>query len=134
MSTLHEIPGDVTTDDTESPYWIQSCGYRSLPGYPHIHLIVDGTEVWDAEQRRALPIYLNTHGYPYVWFAGRSWRLQRLMMAAWHPGSLDDGSFALHKINDRSYVAIWNLYPGGYAENVRDRQRDAKNRAGAVAA
>lgn len=126
MSIIHELSGEVTADDTESPYWIQGAGYRSVPGFPHIHILIDGSEVWNARSERSLSIY-HQHGYPYVAFSGRSWRLQRLVLAAWFPGCLDHGEMALHRTNDRDNVAVWNLYPGDFSRNVQDRMRDAGN-------
>lgn len=112
-----------TEEDLRNPHFIAGSGYRSVPGYPHIHVLADGTEVWNAETKRAHKIGLNNEGYPVVTFCGRHWRVQRLVMAAWFPGCLDDGSFALHKTPQRNYVAVWNLRPGTQAENVRDAVR-----------
>lgn len=113
-------------EDLNSPYFKRNAGYRSLPGFPHIWVLFDGKEIWNAKTNRALAV---THkkGYPYVNFSGRQWRVQRLVLAAWYPGCLDDGSLALHRIPDRSYCAVWNLRPGTHKENVRDRMRDAGN-------
>ena len=62
-----------------------------------------------------------------VTFGSRDWRVQRLVLASWHPGCLDDGSMALHRIPQRDYVALWNLKPGDYTQNRRDRMIDSGN-------
>lgn len=125
MSTNY-IDG-YSEEDLGSPYFKHSSGYRSLPGYPHIWVSVDGEEVFHAKLNRPLKVYLSRSGYPYVTFDSRHWRVQRLVLAAWFPGCLDDGSLALHRIPNRSYCAVWNLRPGTHNQNVRDRMRDAGN-------
>ncbi|CAM5411200.1 hypothetical protein CVA01_25070 [Corynebacterium variabile] len=112
-----------TEEDLNSPHFIAGSGYRSVPGFPHIHILADGTEVWNAETKKAYKIGLDRTGYPVVWFGRRHWRVQRLVLAAWHPGCLDDGSMALHKVPKRNYVAVWNLRPGSAAENSADMVR-----------
>lgn len=116
-----------TEEDLHSPHFIAAGGYRSVPGFPHIHVLADGTEVWNAAKKKAHKIRLSHDGYPVVWFSGRHWRVQRLVLAAWHPGCLDDGSMALHKTPQRNYVAVWNLRPGTNAENMQDRLRDGNH-------
>ncbi|MGP5039144.1 hypothetical protein [Corynebacterium variabile] len=110
-------------DDLNNLHFIAGGGYRSVPGYPHIHVLADGTEVWNAETKKAYKIRLNHAGYPVVQFCGREWRLQRLILAAWFPGCLDDGSMALHKTPKRDNVAVWNLRPGTQSENMQDAVR-----------
>ncbi|WP_130839153.1 hypothetical protein [Corynebacterium neomassiliense] len=116
-----------TESDLNSPHFCRNGGYRSVPGYPHIHVLADGTEVWDAKKEKALSIRLNYAGYPVVKFGGRQWRVQRLVLAAWYPGCLDDGSMALHKVPKRDYVAVWNLRPGSAADNSADMVRDGNH-------
>lgn len=116
-----------TEDDLNNPYFIAGSGYRSVPGYPYIHVLADGTEVYNAETKRAHKITLNHDGYPVVWFGGRLWRVQRLVLAAWYPGCLDDGSMALHKTPKRDCVAVWHLYSGSAAENSADMVRDGNH-------
>ena len=121
MTNVYEGYSD---EDLDSPYFIHSAGYRSLPGFPWIRILFDGTEVWNAKTERPLSIWYNHNGYPYVTFAGRNWRLQRLVLAAWRPGSLDNGEHSLHRIPDRKFVALWNLRAGTQKENVQDAIRD----------
>lgn len=110
--------------DLSSPYFIRSAGYRSVPGFPHVHVLVDGTEVYNAKTKRPLSIWYNDAGYPVVNFSGRQWRVQRLVLAAWRPGCLDDGAMALHRNPDRQFVALYNLRPGSAKENSQDMIRD----------
>lgn len=120
MTTTETVSG-YTAEDLASPYFTRSGGYRSLPGFPHIWILADGREVWNAERGKPCSIWHDRAGYPRVWFAGRAWRVQRLVLAAWYPGCLDDGSHALHKVPKKDYVAVWNLYPDTAARNRADR-------------
>ena len=99
-----------------------------MPGFPHIWILADGREVWNAERGKPCSVTYR-HGYPYVWFAGRAWRVQRLVLAAWYPGCLDDGSMVRHKVNKRDFVSVWNLQTGTARDNAHDRMRDAGNQS-----
>ena len=121
MTNVYE---GYSAEDLNSPYFIHGSGYRSVPGFPHIHVLVDGTEVWNAKTKRPLSIWYNHAGYPKVTFDGRHWRVQRLVLAAWRPGCLDDGTMALHRNPDRQFVALYNLRPGSAKENSQDMIRD----------
>lgn len=128
MTTTETVSG-YTAGDLASPYFTRSSGYRSVPGFPHIWILADGREVWNAERGKPCSIWLNGDGYPYVCFAGRKWRVPRLVLAAWYPGSLDDGSMVRHKVNKRDFVSVWNLQTGTARDNAHDRMRDAGNQS-----
>ena len=121
MTNVYE---GYSAEDLNSPYFIHGSGYRSVPGFPHIHVLVDGTEVWNAKTERPLSIWYSADGYPNVCIERRNYRVQRLILAAWRRGSLDNGEHALHRIPDRKFVALWNLRAGDAKENAADQIQD----------